>query len=180
MSIWQYELSRHQGLTNNSGVVAATAAAAATTSQLSSNVAAFRSAANIYANEPASAGSCPADYQESLLSQMAGIRSNADDHGVSQQHPWLFSPRIVAAHSNHQQQYRIDQLQRELQTMPQMDFLQSYSPRTSQSLIAATRALVADDDDGSKIQYDDIRFVNEFASKFPTIAANVSLSCTWW
>jgi hypothetical protein len=37
-----------------------------------------------------------------------------------------------------------------------------------------------DDDDGSTIQYDDIRFVNEFATKFPSIVANVSISCTWW
>jgi hypothetical protein len=65
---------------------------------------------------PAPAGSCPADYKESLLSQMAGIRSNTFDHGVSQQHPWLPSPRIVAANSNQQQQYRTDQLRRELQT----------------------------------------------------------------
>jgi hypothetical protein len=48
---------------------------------------------------------------------------------------------IVAAHSNQQQQYRTDQLRRELLTLYQMDFLRSDSPRTTQSLMAASSAL---------------------------------------
>jgi hypothetical protein len=42
---------------------------------------------------------------------------------------------IVAAQHNHQQQCRIDQLQRELQTMPQMNNLRNESPTTTQSLM---------------------------------------------
>jgi hypothetical protein len=48
---------------------------------------------------------------------------------------------IVAAQSNHQQQFRIDQLQRELQTMPQMINLRNDSPITTHSLMAASSAL---------------------------------------
>jgi hypothetical protein len=55
-----------------------------------------------------------------------------------------------------------------------------------QHLTNKTRNLIADevddddddDNDGSTIQYDDIRFIIEYASKFSTTTANVSISRT--
>jgi hypothetical protein len=52
------------------------------------------------------------------------------------------------------------------------------NPCCHQWPVSAAIRLIMDDNDGQQsMQYDDIRFVNEFAPKFLTIAANVSMSC---
>jgi hypothetical protein len=50
---------------------------------------------------------------------------------------------IVAAQSNHQQQYRIDQLQRELQTLLQMNSLRHESSSTTPSYFMPTSSAAA-------------------------------------
>jgi hypothetical protein len=107
-------------------------------------------------NENAAAVS-PLEQQEPLLPQMTRIRSNTNGHGTLQYRQWLFSARvspyaglqqraanlaaIIAAQNNHQQQYRMDQLQRELQTLKQMNILRHDSSSTTHSLMPTSLAL---------------------------------------